>query len=48
MAGTDGDRLVGSLSLLDMEEKNISPELKACFKQADEEGNPVLVFYNLK
>lgn len=46
--GTDGDRLVGSLSLLDMEEKNISPELKACFKQADEEGNPVLVFYDVK
>ena len=32
----------------DMEEKIISPELKACLKQADEEGNPVLVFYNLK
>ena len=46
--GTDEDLLVGSLSLLDMEEKIISPELKACLKQADEEGNPVLVFYNLK
>lgn len=46
--GTDEDLLVGSLSLLDMEEKNISPELKACLKQSDEEGNPVLVFYNLK
>ena len=34
--GTDEDLLVGSLSLLDMEEKIISPELKACLKQADE------------
>ena len=40
--GTDEELLV------DMEEKIISPELKACLKQADEEGNPVLVFYNLK
>ncbi len=46
--GTDEELLVGSFSLLDMEEKIISPELKACLKQADEEGNPVLVFYNLK
>lgn len=46
--GTDEELLVGSLSLLDMEEKIISPELKACLKQADEEGNLVLVFYNLK
>lgn len=45
--GTDGDLLVGSLSLLDMEEKITSPELKACLNQADEEGNPVLVFYDL-
>ena len=46
--GTDGDLLVGSLSLLDMEEEIISPALKACLKQADKEGNPVLVFYDLK
>ncbi|MDM8123328.1 6-bladed beta-propeller, partial [Mediterranea massiliensis] len=45
--GTDGDLLVGSLSLLDMKEKITSPELKACLNQVDEEGNPVLVFYDL-
>ena len=41
--GTDEDLLVGSLSLLDMEEKIISPELKACLKQGDGEGNRVVV-----
>lgn len=47
--GTDGDRLVGSLSRLDLkEEEAVSPALKACLKQADEEGNPVLVFYRMK
>lgn len=46
--GTDGDLLVGSLSLLDMEEEVTSLELKACLKQVDKEGNPVLVFYRLE
>lgn len=46
--GTDGDRLVGSLSRLDLKEEAVSPALKACLKQSDEEGNPVLVFYYVK
>ena len=46
--GTDGDRLVGSLSRLDLKEEAVSPALKACLKQSDEEGNPVLVFYDVK
>lgn len=31
-----------------MEEEVTSLELKACLKQVDKEGNPVLVFYRLE